>query len=276
MKKQLSLFAAMLIAVSVAGNMQSAAAEDTAVYPESVCPGFEPLSDDLITVTVTDPLPVSVEIVQHSPERENLVLYQYDAKSAGTYIFRAEPGDYTVKVTAEAVKGSAVRYFAYSAFRINDANDSVGEDAYELTDYQLSCSCLAVDSSQPCLPVVSDPESAVSDGKMYITQHMDFKQYAVFRGDYDADGDTDNADAQLVLNDYAAWVADKEFRPDKAPGQIAAADYDGDGNLSAADAQEILLFYTMQVAGQIPQWSDGIPDVRNYVINDAGKVVIAD
>ncbi len=276
MKKITGMLAAMLIAVSACGNMLSASAADQVYYPGTVCDGFEPYAKDIITVEVPEGLPVSVEIVQHSPERENLLLYKYDAAEPGSYVFRAEPGSYTVTLTSDAVRGSAVRSSAFTVFVINDANDSVGDDAYDFTDFRIICSRKMIEDSETADVTLSEAASGLTEGVLIYSQKAEFKQYGGYRGDYDGDGDTDNADAQLVLNDYAAWVADKSFKPDQPAGRIAAADYDGDGQLTAADAQVILNFYTMTVAGQIPQWPDGIPDARNFVIGADGRVVIAD
>ena len=276
MKKITGMLVAVLIAVSACGNMLSASAADASYYPDSVCDGFEPYAKDLITVQVPDDLSVSIDIMQHSQERENLLLYKHDAKQPGFYMFRVEPGSYTVTLTADAVRGSAVKSSAFTVFVINDANDSVGDDAHDLTDYQIICSKSMIEDSGISGITLSEAASGLTEGVLIYSQKAEFKQYNGFRGDYDGDGDTDNADAQFVLNDYAAWVADQTFQPDIPAGRIAAADYDGDGRLTAADAQEILTFYTMTVAGRIPQWSDGIPDARNYAISAEGKVIIAE
>ncbi len=276
MKRITGILAAMLVAVSAYSNIFYVSAADDYYYPDSVCDDFEPYSKDIITIQVPDDLPVSIEIIQHSQERENLLLYKYDANQSGFYVFHVEPGSYTVSLTAAAVRGSAVKSSASCEFVMNDANDSVGDEAHDLTDYKIVCSKKMIEDSEVSGITFSEAASGLTERALVYTQKAEFMQYSGFRGDYDGDGDTDNADAQLVLNDYAAWVADQSFRPDIPAGRIAAADYDGDGTLSAADAQEILTFYTMTVAGQIPQWSDGIPDARKFTITTDGKVVIAD
>ena len=65
-------------AVSFAAAMPASAAEtakpkDTAV--ETVCPGYVPLSADMLYITPDAAVPVAVELFQHSPERANLLLY---------------------------------------------------------------------------------------------------------------------------------------------------------------------------------------------------------
>ena len=64
---------------------------------KSVCPNYEPLSDDMMYITPGSHLPVRVEIIQHSPERDPLLLYDKTITGGSaeyTYSFAVERGDY--------------------------------------------------------------------------------------------------------------------------------------------------------------------------------------
>ncbi|MBR4201440.1 MAG: hypothetical protein IKQ91_09255, partial [Oscillospiraceae bacterium] len=96
-----------------AGSLTAAAAdnkEPETVKVESVCQDFVPLSDDIIRILPTEDCTLTAKIVQHSPERENLVLYDstLELKQGVYYVFAAEPGSYTAYFSMEAIENSKV------------------------------------------------------------------------------------------------------------------------------------------------------------------------
>ena len=103
MKKTTRIAGALLAAASLFcsfGSMSAfaAEAEPATVSVPTVCPDYVPLSDDTISILPADDCTLTAKIVQHSPERENLVLFdsKIDMKKGVYYEFAAEPGSYTV------------------------------------------------------------------------------------------------------------------------------------------------------------------------------------
>ena len=90
--------------LSCGAAIPAAAAEQTnePVDVKTVCTGYEPLSDDLMFITLKAALPVRAELIQHSLERDPLVLYDstLTGSTAGTkYRYAVERGDYTLRLT---------------------------------------------------------------------------------------------------------------------------------------------------------------------------------
>ena len=244
-----------------------AAAEGDTEFPEwefvpPLYDDFEPVGDDIVAVSGLTDDPFSVQIIQHSPERDNLLLYDNDfaAEDEPVYFYRIEPGDYTVRITAEAVKASAVkRTFEYD-FTIENPDYSTEPDVFARTQYGFQLVLESVGGDNPAEPALTDTESGIEDGSNVILQTVTFGRYSCFRGDYNGDGLTDAGDAQLTLVEYLESIVGGN--PSADAEQIAACDIDGDGALTAADAQQILTFYLAEVVGEVPVWQDGIPDVR--------------
>lgn len=221
-----------------------------------VCPDFQPLSMDTVTVKGVSDEPFSVKLVQHSPERKDLVLYDsaFPAAAADLYIFGAEPGDYTIYIGMDAVKDSAVRRIFQQDFTIENADYIKGDDAVLYTDYRFSLALTGAAGDNPAVPAVTKQPQKITDGCCLKEQTVMFRWYAVLRGDYDADGKVTANDAQYTLNAYAAALAGDETEAPADYEQQAACDIDGDGILSAADAQRILMYYTVSLTGTAPQW----------------------
>lgn len=254
--------AAILIGSAAAMPVQAAA---NAVYAETVCEGFAPIYDDEILVNAPFEGIFAVKVVQHSPERENLVLY--DGTFAGAadtdYIFRAEPGDYTVYITVDAVRNSAVKRTFSQDFTI-DNPDFVKPDEtfFTKTQYLFDLSLTGIAGDAAADPERTEAHAEITGEVNTVTNSVSFKQYARCRGDFDGDGVTDLIDAQLTLNEYAASLTGSVSDAPADAETAAACDIDGDGELTAIDAQQILMFYASTLVGETPEWLDGLPDDR--------------
>ena len=256
-------------AVSFAAAMPASAAEtakpkDTAV--ETVCPGYVPLSADMLYITPDAAVPVAVELFQHSPERANLLLYSTNltGDAAGSrYSFAVEPGNYTLRVVYSPVYSSkSNKVVIEHDLSFENADYSVAPNAFEKTEFDLKLAgAVCKDTSRP-FPADSNATKTVKDGVQHETLNIRLDYYDGERGDFDGNGRTEVSDAQLVLKEYVENISGKTRTDAANAKQSAICDIDGDGKLSASDAQYILQFYTMTVAGKTPTWPDGAPDRR--------------
>lgn len=240
-------------------------AADTDIYVETVCEGFDPVYDDTIVVNAPIDGVCSVTVVQHSPERENLLLYEgtFEGAAGTAYIFRAEPGDYTVSLTVDAVRNSAVKRTFSQDFTIENPDFVISDEAFFVkTSYIFDLTVTTVAGNAAADPERTEAHAEIADDVNTVTNSVNFKQYARFRGDFNGDGITDAVDSQLTLMEYAAWLVDTESENPADAETFAACDIDGDGLLTATDAQYILVFYAATLVGETPEWFDGLPDSR--------------
>lgn len=231
------------------------AAEQT-VCIETVCPDFEPLSEDIIRFSGLENNRVQIRIVQHSPERENLLLYDTELQSEPehNYIFRAEPGDYTITVSTPTVSGGAAVSTYTQKFTIDNADFSDAPQ-YEKTEVCFTGSYLQAKDTEIAAPEQLSANTEYADGVKQQAAEIGFPRYQRIRGDFDGDGTVDVSDAQQTLNAYAELLSDKPA--EIVPAASAACDISGDGRLDAEDAQAILLYYSETLAGNTPHWQDG-------------------
>lgn len=266
MFKQLAAWGSVtLLAGSFAAMPVQAADYSAYVYVETVCEGFDPVYDDTVVVYAPIDGAFSVTVVQHSPERENLLLYEgtFEGTADTAYVFRAEPGDYTVAVTVDAVRNSAVRRTFSQDFTIANPDFVTGDESpFSQTAYIFDLTVTQVAGNAAADPEHTEAHAEITDGVNAVTNSLNFKQYARYRGDFDGDGITGIVDSQLTLMEYAAWLVGAESENPADAETAAACDIDGDGVLSAVDAQQILMFYAATLVGEIPEWLDGLPDSR--------------
>lgn len=234
---------------------------------ETVCPDFVPLSDDLIRILPVKDCKLHAKIVQHSPERENLVLYDSDisAESGVYYVFAAEPGDYTVSFTMAAIENSRIICKYEQDIQIENADYSTGENAFARTVYQFGIekNTAAADEKPSAALIASN--GTVKDGVKNVVTGVQFNTYGadVFRGDYDGNGETDLTDAQLALAAYTAQMGSVEPKKKTDEAHKQASDINADGEISLDDAQSILKFYTLVMSqAKTIVWPDGLPDSR--------------
>lgn len=239
------------------GAAAAVSAAETDLTPESVCPDFVPLGTDTFTVRPETAFAFEVQIIQHSPERAHLVLYEnsFTGAEAEQYIFRLEPGDYTVWLSAPAVQGSSRRYAWSTDITIDNPDYNTDpETPYSRTDYIVSLDQREISGDVSADPERTEPETAYADDVKNVTSRMLLSFYAKIRGDYDGSGEVDLTDAQLTLAEYTAALTGVTAEKPADKEQKTVCDIDNDGELTLADAQQILLYYTAQISGLNPQW----------------------
>lgn len=259
MKYQIALALAVLFPTAALPAYAADTPAETAeqiVYIESVCPDFTPLSDDLILFSGLQYNKAHIRIVQHSPERENLLLYEteLDCQPQHTYVFPAEPGEYTVTIRTQTVFGCAAVSDYTQDFTIENADFSENPQ-FAKTNMVFAGAYLRTEDSAPANPELLSAEVKYEDNIKNAVTEIGFPRYQRIRGDYNGDTAVDSADAQLTLNVYSETLAGNPS--ETLPAAAAACDINGDGILDSADAQYILLFYAEDIAGNTPHWPDG-------------------
>ena len=229
---------------------------------ETVCPGFVPTSKDEIQFFGLYYNDAHIKIVQHSPERENLVLYDADIVCAPDYVYRfaAEPGNYTISISTDTVFNSAAVSTYTQDFTIENADYAVNPSYFKTTVLFCGKYMKTADSAE------AEPSLLMSDSYYAIEVKnpinvIGFPRYSRVRGDFNGDGKAELTDAQLTLNHYVKVLAGNPASVE--PGVAAACDITGDGVLDPADAQQILMFYTANMAGNRPVWQDGTTDAAH-------------
>ena len=262
-KSFLSLLSCMAAAAPCTLNAQAAEqseTDDNTVYIDTVCPDFKPLGEDAFVFSGLYNNNVNIEIVQHSPERANLELYNSTLKSdmQKLYVFRVEPGDYTVKISTASVFGGTKDVTYQQDITIENPDYSTGEDAFTATRYGFFGKYIAADDTAKAETVKLLEEPVLrsnKETKKGILCSLGFSRYNRQRGDFNGDGSIDSADAQLTLNTYADALAGKTDTTQ--PAAHHACDINGDGALDSADAQNILIYYVEETTGNTPKWPDG-------------------
>ena len=262
-KSILSLLSCMAAAAPCTLNAQAAEQSETdgnTVYIETVCPDFKPLGEDAFVFSGLYNNNVNIEIVQHSPERENLELYNTTLESDKTklYVFRAEPGDYTVTISTASVFGGSPDCTYTQDVKIENPDYATGEDAFSATRYAFFGKYLSTADSEKAAAQKLYEEPVLrsnSETKKGVMCAVGFPRYNRQRGDFNGDGSIDSADAQLTLNTYADALAGKTDTTQ--PAARHACDINGDGALDSADAQNILIYYVEETTGNTPKWPDG-------------------
>lgn len=267
MKTIINRAAAMLLSAAAVccGAAFPASAADTApVVLKTVCPGYEPLSDDMLYLTPDPAMPVRIELVQHSPERANLVLYKstLEPAAAGTkYACAVEPGDYTLRVTYSPVKSSINNDKTVEhLFKIENADYAPADAPFTKTEMTVSMPAQLCSAAQALGPAVGRTTQVVKNAVNTCSVSIPLSYYSGERGDFDGNGVTDVADAQYVLKEYVETLSGKTGSANAM--QKTVCDIDGDGKLSVSDVQYILIFYTEALSGKNPKWPDGASDHR--------------
>ena len=269
MKTILNRAAAMLLSAAVicGGAAFPASAADTDPAPvelKTVCPGYEPLSDDMLYLAPDPAMPVRIELLQHSQERANLVLYEstLEPAAAGTkYACAVEPGSYTLRITYSPVKSSINNNKTVEhLFKIENADYSPADAPYTKTEMTVSTTAQLCSAAQAIGPAVGRTTAKTQNGIYTMNVSIPLAYYSGERGDYDGNSVTDVLDAQALLKEYVETLSGKTGSANAM--QKTVCDIDGDGKLSVSDVQYVLMFYTDTVAGKTPKWPDGAPDHR--------------
>ena len=262
MKKGLSAAAALLLAASAmpVSGVSAETAEPPGVFPEAVT-FVEPLYDDYDPagndyIAVFGPLwnKYQVDIIQHSPERENLLLFsnRFYQEENEPYFYRMEPGEYTIRISSALVLASPVLSTAEIDFTIENSDYSGG--AYDRSAVGFFCDLEMAEKNEDVSPQITLGEQEVKATALTSVNRITFKRYTLFRGDFDGDGTVEAEDAQHVLMEYVAGLVGKTTSNSATAEQTAACDINGDGKLGADDAQFILQFYVNQMTGKEPSF----------------------
>lgn len=240
------------------------ASADAAPVPEEVparYDDYDPVGDDVLIMSIPAAeydQRTKVTIVQHSPERENLVLYECELhpQDGCLYSFRMEPGDYTVSVARSSVRRGALSSVYTEDLTIENADYSVAPDQFDYTCYSIAVEATVIGNDADAAPVSERTETAVTDGCKNAGEKITFGEYDIMRGDYDGNGEITALDAQNILSAFAAELTDDPDAPVLTAAQKAACDIDGNGKLTALDAQTVLMFYAEGMVGGSPLWPD--------------------
>lgn len=258
------LLSAAVICCGAAFPASAADTEPAPVVLKTVCPGYEPLSDDMLYLAPDPAMPVRIELVQHSPERADLVLYEstLEPSAAGTrYACAVEPGDYTLRITYSPVKSSINNNKTVEhLFAVENADYSPAAAPFDKTVITVSTAAQLCTATQAIGPAVGRTTAKTQNGVYTNDVSIPLAYYSGERGDFDGNAVTDVLDAQLLLKEYVETLSGKVSTANAM--QKTVCDIDGDGSLSVADVQYVLMFYTDTVAGKTPKWPDGAADHR--------------
>ena len=224
----------------------------TALYDD-----YDPVGDDVLCINATES--ADVKIVQHSPERENLVLFDciVTPAAATEHLFRMEPGNYTIYISMSNIENGVTKSVYQMDFAIDNADYSVAPNQFDHTRYDITLATEALADNAAALPKMQqETEAQVRDNVKYACDVITFGRYTLMRGDYDGNKEITALDAQNVLAAYASALTD-DLDPDALTyAQRAACDIDGNGQLTALDAQYILMYYSEDMIGDTPLWPE--------------------
>lgn len=239
--------------------------EDDMGFVEPIWWDYAPNGFDRVRVTVPQHENVKVQIFQHSPERENLLLFDAGLAAGeedSDFYFQMEPGDYTIRIFANTVKDGFVNTLYTDDFTVENPDYSAEPHVFAQGVYTYKLQMEEINELDDSRALATQPEITYEDQLMERTREVTFGRYERLRGDFDDDHEITAMDAQAVLNHFlASMLEDPNAEGLANPAQFAACDIDGDKELSAADAQYILSYFADSVAGVTPSWSDvNIPD----------------
>ncbi|MCQ2417467.1 MAG: dockerin type I domain-containing protein [Oscillospiraceae bacterium] len=230
----------------------SAEGTDSYAFPDSYVSAlyddYDPIGQDYLTVSVPEKQSMKIEIVQHSPERENLKLFSIETESTDAeamYHFRLEPGSYTICLSNSKVRDGGLDASWISDFVIDNADYAAEEDMFFWTEYKLLTKTDTLDDAEKwhAPEIVSDATKNQDSTYRYRETEIVFSQYDRLLGDYDGDQAVTSLDAQKTLEYYAAGLSETSLDTPPTNAQLAAVDIDGDNSISPSDAQEILSMY---------------------------------
>ena len=216
---------------------------------------YEPVGRDVLMVLVPQNEQCRVTVTQHSPERENLLLF--DAMLAPesrneVYEFALEPGDYTLSLSAPIVAGTARMQNGTIDLTVENSDFSGG--AFDQTQIGIQASFAAVTGNDDAAAVITADEPEIKVSAKTVLYHAVFPRYQAMRGDFDGDSDVDADDAQGTLITYLMRLANKADQITATAEHQAVCDIDADSALTADDAQYILAYYLNDLAHTPVSW----------------------
>jgi len=262
MKKASSILMAVLLTTACAAHAAvipvSAVSKDTfseIVYADPIYP-LEHTGDATLYVDAEEDMQCSIAVIQHSPERENLVLYSLDLslKKGNATAFNLEPGDYTVRTTVKATKDGYAPLHAEENFVVENADYS-GLTSFDIYEHiTLNKNDETADSVQIESISQTTDDKEKEEKTMECLYQLRFAQYDRLRGDYDGNGLITLDDAREVLQYHVMQLTN--IVPEKPPtqGQIVACDIDNNGVLGIEDVKMILDYSVATSIGLDYHW----------------------
>ena len=150
-----AVFCGTLTAAALPALPASAASDEEKQNPQymtALYEDYDPVGDDVLCISAIET--ADVKIVQHSPERENLVLFDCRILPVFTteHLFRMEPGDYTISITMSNVEGGATKSTYTEDFTIENADYSVAPDQFDHTRYDITLATEALADNAEAFP----------------------------------------------------------------------------------------------------------------------------
>lgn len=248
------LTAAFLPALSASADSGNPIPPIEPEYMTALYDDYDPVGDDVLCIQSYET--ADVKIVQHSPERENLVLFDCIVMPLFTpqHIFKMEPGDYTIYISVKNVADGVTKTTYTADLTIDNADYSVAPDQFDYTYYDIVVTAETIEDDAEAAPQAEEKAAAIVSDHKYVRNDIVFGRYSRKRGDYDGNGEISALDAQNVLRAYAAALTEDPDAEKLTNAQLAACDIDGNGEITALDAQNILMYYSESIVGGTPEW----------------------
>ena len=228
-------------------------AADSSANRVVIMPNYPLERDDAgcLYLNTADLVDFSLEIVQHSEEREALCLYSLETQNSveTIYYFQLEPGSYELTLSAPMLaNGIGIQTYT---FPFTIANPDY-ETQFSSTSYLLSFAYQLADSDDNAGFQLSDEQMNTQNDLCTISRTLYCKAMQGMLGDINADQKITVQDAMMVLTHYAAQIVGKPAV--LVNKQALLADIDSNGILNTVDATLILQYYLKTLIGETPSW----------------------
>lgn len=232
---------------------QAFAEEDVFMLPPIYTPIKE--TDSVCKVSVAAGTEFTLSVYQHSPERDELLMYTVSETPLADTIYccvQLEPGDYTLELSMPAISGCPTQLQRELDFTVVNP-DYATDHTQTIVAVNLSAT---VDADQPLGFTGDAEESYIENGTEYQNAVFVCNQAEGLRGDANPDGVIDSADAVVALRAYNAALM--QMPSPITEIQAVCADVDGDGAIQPADAIAILRYYNALLMQETPDWNSYI------------------
>lgn len=247
------IFISLLTALTLipVGVLEAHAEEETTEIKNHLEPkySFDSPKAGTLLIHAEKSLPyVSFCVTQTTPEREELVLYDFQCGDYTTYEMDLESGDYTLTVRFNTLD-DGVRISTFSKdFSIANPDFT---DEYSFTTIDFTYQRL---DGGDTLGHEGDEDSTISEGMK--TTYYNYTSY-VFKGktgDLNQDGAVDASDATAALKKYVSMIMGKE--KNESFDELLYGDINSDNRITADDATLILKYYVKSLSSTAPSWKE--------------------
>lgn len=190
-----------------------------------------------------------VQIIEHSPEQKNLVLYDTELKESTDtdHVFSLESGEYTIVCSTYYLTDNYKTKSFTQDFTIENPDFS---DTLTETNYELTVDIMLREDDDDTESQMTPLQESTTEGICTLSQQMHFTRYNGNFGDYDRDGVITMQDAMETLTCYNSGELGLPLPCNAA--EKAACDIYPDGEITIEDAMAILQYYNDGILG-IPQ-----------------------